>query len=230
MKLSDRQKNLLALLAKHQRMSVAKLAGALHVSEMTVRRDLSAMEKSGLLRRYHGGALAIDENFEQPIVVRSVSMDQEKKRLAQQAARYLSEDSCIFLDSSSTSSYLIPFIAALRRVTVITNSVRTLMLLSRSHIPCILLGGRYYENDMCLVGDMTEEVADMVNVDVAFFSCLGLSDEGLVTDIDEPQTFVRRRVMKRSALNVFLFDSSKRGRVYPYTVCGPDSGAVIIAD
>ena len=228
MKLNERQNTLLALLGRHQRLSVVKLAGALHVSEMTVRRDLAAMEKSGLLRRYHGGALAIDENFEQPIVVRSHARDQEKKQLAQRAAQYLTDDSHIFLDSSSTTSYLIPYIAQKHRVTVVTNSVRTLLLLARSHIPAILMGGRYYENDMCLVGDMTEEVADMLQVDAAFFSCLGLSADGRVSDVDEPQTFVRRRIMKRSALNVFLLDSTKLGRSFPYTVCESDSGAIIL--
>jgi len=229
MKLSERQTELLALLARYKRLSVGRLSSALHVSEMTVRRELQAMEQKGLLRRYHGGAVAIDENGEQPIQVRSQTMDQEKKRLAQLASVYLEEGCCVFLDSSSTTSYLIPHIAALREKLVVTNSVRTLLLLGRSHIPAILVGGKYYENDMCLVGEITEQYVDQLNVDVAFLSCLGLSEDGRVTDVDPQQTGVRRRMMKNARKTVFMIDSTKFGRIYPHTLCreGDEDVAII---
>ena len=71
---------------------------------------------------------------------------------------------------------------------------------------------------MCLVGSITEQYADQFNVDIAFFSPLGISDDGIISDVDIEQTSVRRMIMKHAKRKVFLFERNKLSKTYPYTL------------
>ena len=86
-------------------------------------------------------------------------------------------------------------------------------------IPCYLTGGKYYEKDMCLLGSQAEQYASNINVDIAFFSCAGYSDDGRITDDSESQTAVRICAMKNAKKNILLFDSTKKNMTYAFTVC-----------
>ena len=70
MELNSRQQEILDILYKTGKISVAELARRLYVAEMTVRRDLAAMERSGFLKRYHGGAVLMSDRKEMPLLHR----------------------------------------------------------------------------------------------------------------------------------------------------------------
>ncbi len=222
MNLNERQKQILNLLREQGAIRVQKLAKILHYSEMTIRRDLTAMEQAGLLKRNHGMAVENDINS-QPITIRSFSQDAEKKVLCKKAATYLEDNINVFIDSSSTCIHLLPYIAEYKNITVFTNSVQVVLYAARFHIPCYLSGGEYYEHDMCLVGSDAENFARNINPDLAFFSCAGYNEDGKITDDDYKQTAVRKTVMKNAKKNIMLFDSSKKNMDYIFTVCEKDT-------
>ena len=218
MELNERQQNILNLLHENGKISVNKLSKILNYSEMTVRRDLTKMEKAGLLKRSHGMALENDIQS-QPITTRSFAQDGEKRTLSKEASKYLSDNITVFLDSSSTCIYLIPYIAEKRNVTIFTNSVQVLLSAANFHIPCYLTGGKYFEKDMCLLGSAAEKYAENINADIAFFSCAGYSEDGKITDDSEEQTAVRLAAMKNANKIIMLFDSTKKNLTYAFTVC-----------
>lgn len=218
MELNERQQLILNLLRENGKVNVTALSKELHYSEMTIRRDLTKMEKAGLLKRSHGMALENDINS-QPITTRSFAQDIEKRKLCKEASQYLQDKMTIFLDSSSTCMYLIPYIAEHKDMCIFTNSVQVLLSASNFHIPCYLTGGKYYEKDMCLLGSQAEQYASNINVDIAFFSCAGYSDDGRITDDSESQTAVRICAMKNAKKNILLFDSTKKNMTYAFTVC-----------
>ena len=218
MELNERQQNILNLLHENGKISVNKLSKILNYSEMTVRRDLTKMEKAGLLKRSHGMALENDIQS-QPITTRSFAQDGEKRTLSKEASKYLSDNITVFLDSSSTCIYLIPYIAEKRNVTIFTNSVQVLLSAANFHIPCYLTGGKYFEKDMCLLGSAAEKYAENINADIAFFSCAGYSEDGKITDDSEEQTAVRLAAMKNAKKIIMLFDSTKKNLTYAFTVC-----------
>ena len=125
----------------------------------------------------------------------------------------------MFIDSSSTCMYIIPILAEYKGIKLVTNSVQNLLAAAEYHIPCIITGGSYYEHDMCCIGGMAEEFVRNINVDVAFFSLLGITDDGIISDNNEAQLAVRKAAMQNSKKNVFFFDESKKGKRYIYTVC-----------
>ena len=206
MELNERQSRILDILQKKERVSTSYLASHLYVSEMTIRRDLKELEQNKLLTRYHGGAI-IQENL-YPIHLRKFVEAEEKRLLAQKARKYLQDNLVIYLDDSSTCLYLIPYLKDFKNLNVITNSIHTLQELAQFHIPCSGTGGSYLPAEMCFVGSRAEQFLRTVNPDLAFFSTLGISEDGLITDIDERQTALRKIALQNSQQSVFLFDSS----------------------
>ncbi|MBQ8415995.1 MAG: DeoR/GlpR transcriptional regulator [Clostridia bacterium] len=231
MKLSGRRKDIYDILCEKKRVSVAHLAKGLFVSEMTVRRDLAEMEKQGFLKRYRGGAILHDEMNLLPLSQRMFLEEEEKRELAQKAQKYLCDGISVYIDSSSTCQFIIPHIKKFSHVKIITNSVKAVLIASKLHLPCFLIGGEYYEQDMCLVGSVSEEIAARINVDVAFFTAQGFSEEGVISDSDIEQTSVRRIVMRNAKKRIFLFEKTKLGKKYLHTLCSAaDADEVILCD
>lgn len=229
MPLNERQESIVKLLQKKKRASVKFLSAHFYVSEMTVRRDLKALETQGLIQRYSGGALYTEDDVYLPIETRRSLHVKEKELLSREAKKYLFDFAFVYIDSSSTCSHLIPLLSEYRGITLISNSVRNILLASRFNIKCLLVGGFYYPHDMCTVGSYANELLLNINPDIAFFTTCGISDDGIISDMDENQTAVRKTVMKNSSKNIFLFDSTKKNKKYVHTLCrAEDADAVIM--
>lgn len=219
MELKDRKKDIFDILYEEGRVSVAKLAEMLYVSEMTIRRDLNQMEKNGILKRYRGGAVLVATHNELPISRRFFVDESAKKELSKQTVKFLNDNLTIYIDSSSTCQYIIPHINKFKNITIITNSVNALLIASKLNINCIMIGGKYYSQDMCFVGSLAEQFAKQFNIDVAFFSALGISTDGIISDCNVEQTMIRKIIMENSQKKIFLFEKNKINKKYFYTVC-----------
>ena len=226
--LNERQNKILERLGKNERVRVRELAKELYVSEMTVRRDLEAMERENLLKRCHGGAVKIGNYQEYPIKVRMSINSKEKKDLAEQSKKYLKDGQVIFFNSSSTCAYIIPYLKDYKNIKVITNSVHLLVLLGNHHIPCALTGGDYFEAERCLVGRSAESFLREINADIAFVSGEGVSDDGYVTDGNPDLAEISKIAIKRAKIKILLMDKSKIGNKYAYNICHIDDADEII--
>jgi len=229
--MNERQKDILDILYQKGNVSVTELSQTFFVTEMTVRRDLAEMEKGGFLRRYRGGAVLKINIGEMPISERLLLDREEKEELAKKCTDYLSDSITIFIDSSSTCQYILPYLSQYKNITVVTNSISALLTLGKMHIFCILIGGEYYEQDMCTVGSLAERYVNELNVDVAFFTTAAISHDGIISDFDLRQTMIRKIVMKHASKNIFLFEKEKFGKKHLYTLCTTeDADAVLTAD
>lgn len=221
MVLNERQSELLTLLKQHGRMSVKNFSKHFYVSEMTIRRDLKEMEKCGYLQRYNGGAVYTDKG-DLPFNLRKLTHLKEKNTLIEKAKKYLTDSITVFIDSSSTCMYIIPALAEYKDITLVTNSVQSLITAAEYHIPCIISGGMCYEADMCCVGSLAEEFLHNINVDIAFLSAAAISDDGIISDNDPSQTAVRKIAMRNSGKTIIFLDKAKCGKKYTYTLCRKD--------
>ena len=226
--LTERKKEIYDLLCDKKSLSVSALSKLLYVSEMTIRRDLTELEAQGYIKRYRGGAVIAAEDSILPVDSRMMRDEAEKRQLGQKAAQYLFHNSNIFIDSGSTCQYIIPHIKKFENITVITNSVKTVLSAAALHIPCQLLGGTYYEKDMCFTGSITEKYAESINVDIAFFSALGISNDGIISDSIIEQVTLRQKIMQNAQKTIFLFEKAKFGKKYLYTLCHRDKADNII--
>lgn len=228
MNINHRQAEISEELKKEKRMSVSALARKFHVSEMTIRRDLKILEEKGCIKRYNGGAIFCSDEICLPIGYRKMLHAKQKAELAKRTKKFLGDSMNIFLDSSSTCSYIIPILSEYENIHIVTNSVQSTLAATEYNISCTLVGGNFYARDMCTVGSICDAFLQNINVDIAFFSSLGLSDDGLITDCDEFQNSVRKTVMKNCQTNIFLFDSHKLHKKYLYTLCCKDDVTELI--
>lgn len=224
----ERQEAILSLLREKKRASVRELAGALYVSDMTIRRDLEKLAREGRLRRYHGGAVAAEEYPDYPVGMRMSINEKEKKDLGRRARAHLADGQTVYLDGSSTCAYVIPYLKEFRDIRVVTNSVQFLLMLAEEGIPCLLSGGDYYPFEMCLVGSFAEAFFREIYVDIAFFSCLGLSDDGCLSDNDQALTAIRKIVLHNAGKSVFLMDRSKLHSKCTYHICRTEEADDVI--
>jgi len=228
---NGRKQEILAILYERGRASVTELSRTLFVSEMTVRRDLTELARGGYLKRYRGGAVLKTDTRELPIDARLLVDEAEKKQLCARCERFLRDGITVYVDSSSTCLYIIPYLAKYSNVLMVTNSVKALLNASALHIPTVLIGGEYYAQDMCLVGSIAEQYASELNIDVAFMTTAAISVDGVISDFDLRQTAVRRIVMKNAKQSVFLFENSKKDKKLTYTLCHKnDATAVIVLE
>ncbi len=229
MKLNERQQMILKLTEEKGRISTANISKTLDVSEMTVRRDLQKMENGGFIKRYHGGALIPDTYIHYPIDMRIHINEKEKRMLAKRAEKHLCDGQTIFIGSSSTCAYIIPYIKNYRNMTVITNSVGYLHTLSKYGVRCLLTGGEYRERERSLLGYDAESFLIKINPDVAFLSCDGISEQGMITLNDLNEAAIIGIVFQNAVKRIFLADSSKLGKKYRYNICAKgDADDIII--
>ena len=219
MALNERQQQILEITQHKQRVTVAYLSKKLYVSEMTIRRDLKLMEHEGLIKRYHGGALAQNDYIQYPISLRLKINEKEKRDLAQRVTKYIHDGQTIFLNNSSSCAYILPCLKNFKDITVLTNSVQFVQTLSKLEIDCILTGGEYRESERSLVGRYTENFLRSINTDLAFLSCDGFSDDGIVTVNDDANAEIVRIALKNSAKKIILAHHSKIGLKFRHNIC-----------
>src|SRR5689334_489460 len=187
----ERQQAIAALVMSKGRASVAELAETYDVTTETVRRDLAVLDKAGLLRRVHGGAVPSRtlHLVESGVGERDTTRAEQKDAIAAAALDFLPlSGATVLLDAGTTTARIAAQLPTDRELTVVTNSVPIAARLSA--VPTVtlqLLGGRVRGLTQAAVGEQTVAVLNTLRVDVAFVGTNGISVwHGLSTpDSDE---------------------------------------------
>ena len=230
----EREKAILEIAIKEKSVTVKRLARELYASEPSIRRDLNSLEQQHLLKRTHGGAV-LDENalseIKIPFLIREFEKNDEKVRIARKAAEKVRDGSVIFLDASTSAYNVIPFLREKRDITIITNGIKAIEKLSEFNINCIGTGGHVFNSCLAFVGGRACETVRQYNADICFFSCRGLSQDGMLTDISESEDEVRLVMIERATESYMLCTSNKRGKRFYHNICAAgDIAGIIDAD
>ena len=220
MSIEFRHKRILEMLDKNGSVSVRGLVKELYISEATARRDLSALERKGALKRTFGGATpVIDTTRQVPLFIRESIDSAAKSDMCRRASALVKEGDTIFIDGSSTAQFLVKYIAHLKDIIVVTNSIKTAELTCESNIKTYCTGGLIMGNSLVCTGQESIDLADRINLDICFFSCKGISLDGLLTDTSEEETVIRRAFMRKARKRVALMTKNKFGNTYFHTLC-----------
>lgn len=227
----ERQHRILELLRENKFVDVHKLAGQLYVSESTIRRDLSILENAGLIRRTFGGAALVEGlNAEIPLSVREDEHNAEKERIAKIASGLLTTGNAIIIDSSSTAFKLISYLRSCQ-ATVLTNSPKAAIELAKyPDVRVYSTGGSLRENSLSYVGRIAKNAASLFYLDTMFFSCVGLSIQGGLTDTNEDEADLKNTMMEHTRIKVAMIDSSKFGLVTFCKICSLPGIDYLITD
>ncbi len=217
---SERHDEILTILKERNGVSVHYLAEKLHVSEPTIRRDLTYLEKQNYIKRTFGGAVLNDMTTSQiPLSLRESENKLPKEIIAKNAIKHISDGKIIFIDASSTASKLIKYLPQFSDLTIITNSPKTSLKLAELKIKSFSTGGLLLENSIAYVGSGAENFIRNFNADLFFFSSRGLSEDGVISDSSIEESNLRRVMMEQARKKIFLCTSDKIGKRYMYNLC-----------
>jgi DeoR/GlpR family transcriptional regulator of sugar metabolism len=197
-------------------VTVTEVEGAFGVSPMTARRDLAELERQGVARRTHGGAVlpsisAQEDSFAQRVEVATVA----KAALAEAAVQMISPRETVFLDSSSTAYFVARQIVDMGLgVTIITNSLPVMDAVASRETPNVKLigiGGTLRPLTRSYVGPYAVHTVLGHFADRLFLSVKGVTSDGVLTDADELEAEVKRAMIAQSEESVLLLDDSKLG-------------------
>ncbi len=213
MYLEERHAAIMERARSHGRVDVGELAVEFDVTPETVRRDLTSLERHGLLRRVHGGAIPVERlGFEPGLHARNQAMAVEKERIALAALGEVPAEGAILIDAGTTTARLAEMLPADRELTVVTNAVPIAMTLStRPNVTLLTVGGRVRGRTLAMVDQWALRTLAETFVDVAFLGANGVSVERGLTTPDVAEAAVKRAMLRSARRAVVLADHTKVG-------------------
>ena len=214
-------------------VAYAELAAEFDVSEMTIRRDVDALEALGVLRRVVGGAIALKGKDSEPsFATRVADAAEEKRHIADVVAGLISPDETLILDSGSTA---LAVARSLRGrglgLTVVTPSVlAALELVDDPDTTIVLTGGELRPGELSLIGPATEDTLSNYNCDTFVMGVAGIDGERGISDYHQAESRVKRAAAKRADRVIVAADKSKLGRVTFVSIAALSDVDVIVTD
>lgn len=227
---TEREKQIVSLLHENSPLTVEELAVSLDVSEVTVRRDLVAMEKRGVISRRRGGAALPDQGAEPLFVQREKKNHDLKRRIGQYAADQIREGEVIALDVGTTTAELAKALVKRRGITVFTSSFQVASILSKSNLHVYMIGGLIRFNEMSMVGSVAIETIKKFNFDRYYLGLAAVNKERGLTDYSVEEAAVKQAFIAQSKEVIALVDRTKVGESSLLKVCEFDQLSEIITN
>lgn len=229
----ERQMQICDLLSINNAVQIADLAVLFGVSSETIRRDLLALEKGGLLHRTHGGAISLSRMAHGKDYAQRLNERLPQKRaLAACAAEQIQEGDTVAVDSGTTAAELARCLPGrFERLTVVTHSFDVAQALKGARgIELILLGGYFLPEENACWGDFAVETAGRLHADKAFLcpSCVSLSAGA--TDYAYQLLPVQRAYLRMADRAYYLADSSKFEKAARLQIAPLSPDDVLITD
>lgn len=220
MKPEDRRAYLVDMVREHGRMSVDTLAERLKISRETIRRDLTELSDRGLVRKYHGGALAPETAGEGPFQARLSQNMHEKRAIARRAAALFESGDTLFIDTGSTTVFFAEELSVRSGITVITNSISIASIMARGSdgTRVFLIGGEYREEAAENIGALAVEQISRFSAQHVVLTVAALDQSGAM-DFDLQEAEVARAMIERAKEVTVILDSSKFDKTALFAVC-----------
>jgi DeoR family fructose operon transcriptional repressor len=230
----ERQQAIAELVISKGRASVADLAQAYDVTTETVRRDLAALDRAGILRRVHGGAVPVRalRVVEPGVIERETTRADYKDAIARAALEFLPiSGGSMLLDAGTTTGRVAALLPPDRDFVAVTNSVPIAARLSTMpSISLQLLGGRVRGLTQAAVGEPALRLLDSLRVDVAFIGTNAISVAHGLSTPDSEEAAVKRAMVRSANHVVVVADSSKVGREDLISFAAIDRVDVLVTD
>lgn len=224
-----RYEMILKLLSERNSVTVTEIKELLGISESTIRRDLSALDKAGKLVKVFGGAVAVDGGFTtaEPSVAQKAELNQEeKKRIARYAASLIVKDDFIYLDAGTTTGQMIDYIKE-KRATFVTNAVSHAKRLAAEGYRVYLIGGELKGTTEAVVGNQAILNLQQLHFSKAFLGTNGVGLKAGFSTPDYSEALVKQTALEQAQRVYILADHSKFGNVSSVTFAALDRGVIL---
>ena len=208
---------------EHHSVSMEQLCTKFSVSMNTARRDMDTLIKKGTVTKVYGGVTAVEPTTTGELLsfnVRHIKHREAKEAIAKKAAAYVEEGDTIYLDTGTSTLYVVDYLKHLDQVTVITNSVQVMYkALPYPNIKLIGLPGTLKRDTASLVGNACLSQLRDYNITRCFMACTALTlDVGVCNSAVEEKD-IKQLAMERSQQHILLVDSSKFDKTSMMTFC-----------
>jgi DeoR/GlpR family transcriptional regulator of sugar metabolism len=214
-------------------VNFVELAAELDVSEMTIRRDVEALEALGVLRRVVGGAIALQGKDTEPsFATRVADAAPEKNHIADVVAELIGPKETLILDSGSTALAVAHSLKGRGLgLTVVTPSVLVaLALVDEPDTTVVLTGGELRAGELSLIGPSAEDTLANYNCDTYVMGVAGIDGERGISDYHQAESRVKRAASRRADRVIVAADKSKLGRVTFVSIAALSQVHAIVTD
>lgn len=236
-KQESRYQAILDVLHKTGSVAVDVLSQQLQVTVVTIRRDLDALERKGLLHRTHGGAVPIQPLFYEPFrrdrsfVMQVERQADEKRRIGYAAAAFIEPDETIAVTPGTTAAAVVRALPLNYNLTVVTNTANVVMELSkRKDIKVFVTGGTLHGEWFSLVGPHALRSLDNMLIHTLFIGADGLDADWGATSFDQDEGELCRAMVERARRHIAVLDHTKLGKVANWGICQARSLHTIVTD
>jgi DeoR family transcriptional regulator, fructose operon transcriptional repressor len=229
----ERHREISDMARSEGRVEVGSLASSLGVTPETVRRDLSILERRGIIKRTHGGAVPVERLLpEREVSERLGAMVAEKERIAKAALDFVPERGTLLLDAGTTTGVLAEMLPRDRgELTVVTNSIPIAQTLSSNPaVTLFLTGGRVRGRTLASVGEPATSFIKNLTPEVVFMATNGISLEKGLTTPDVAEATVKRAMVAAGRRIILLADHTKFGEEHFVRFAGVGDLDAIITD
>ncbi|NPV54995.1 MAG: DeoR/GlpR transcriptional regulator [Firmicutes bacterium] len=211
----ERLERIIVEAKRHRVIKITDLRDVLGVTARTIRRDLEELERRGILKRTHGGAVWVgDPAHDLTFAVRASTCREEKARIGAVVSNMVKPGEAIIIDAGSTMVEVARNIPDLAGLTVTTNSLSVAAeLVGKRSVTTIMSGGVLRETTLSLVGHKAEETFKQINADKAFIGASGITIEHGFTNSNPFEAEVKRAMIQAAREVIVVADHTKLGKV-----------------
>jgi DeoR family transcriptional regulator, fructose operon transcriptional repressor len=210
----ERRFRIREILSRERTVTASELIRTLDVTAATIRRDLAALEKEGVLVRSHGGAVSrtSSTNFQPSYEALGRSNRAEKQAIAREAERLILDGETVFLEGSTTVYELARRLLHRNRLTVITNSPPIVEELQRSqHVSVISTGGELQKDVFYLSGVWAQRAIAEIRVDKAVLGVSAIDPSYGISTASQAEAQIKKMILKAARVSIAVADHSKFG-------------------
>ncbi len=231
LKIHIRRKKILELLQTHGKVMVSQLSHVLDVTDVTIRNDLTAMEREGCLLRVQGGAILVPQGMEALPAAETDPFVAEKQAIGKAVAKLVNDGDTLFINSGTTCLHIAEALCARRNLNVLTNSLQVATKLGGVQtFRVLLVGGEINPQYQFTHGGDAQEQLGKYQADWAILSVDGISAKGGVTTHHAEEAVIDR-MMAAGAKNVVIAaDLRKIGRAGFSRMCACSSDLRLITN
>jgi DeoR family fructose operon transcriptional repressor len=228
---AERHRRIEGILRERRIVRVSTLSEQIGVSEVTIRRDLEALERRGILERTHGGAVLTQRMRAEPAYVEAISSNPEaKRRIAQAAADLVDAGDTLYLNGGTTTLQVFRHLRA-PGLKVITNHVGIALESAEHDLDLLLVGGHYRAPSNSVVGPFATEALRRTHATRAYVGVEGVSvTSGLTSPVAAEAEIARVMIEQARGRVVIVADHSKIGTVADFVIAPLEAADTLVVD
>mgnify|MGYP003504107194 CR=1 FL=1 len=230
----DRIEEIAELLDKRGKLTLEQLDEQFpNVSQMTLRRDLFQLEQEGRIIRVRGGAMSVKEVQKvsgEAYTKKTTIHTDEKIEIAQKAAGLIDENCSLFMDGGTTAMYLAKELPD-KNLHIFTNGLAVAIeLAKKKHVNVTVIGGQVMKDNLSTASPIAKTYLENTNFELAILSTSAFTPENGFSCGSQVEADLLKLARTKAQTTYLMFDSSKIGKIMPYTFASVEDIDVLITD